>query len=36
VESRLIGEEHEDVGIDEIGDERAERVVVAETDLVGR
>ena len=36
VEARLVGEEHEDVGLDEIGDERAQRVVVAEADLVGR
>ena len=36
VESRLIGEQHEHVGLDEIRDERAERVVVAEADLVGR
>ena len=35
-ETRLVGEQHQHVGLDEIGDERAERVVVAEADLVGR
>jgi hypothetical protein len=34
-QARLIGEQHEHVRFDEVGHERAERVVVAEADLVG-
>ena len=29
-----VGEQHEQVGVDEVGDERGEAVVVAEADLV--
>gem|GEM_PF-4860709 len=35
VEPLLVGEDEEGVGIDEVGHQRAERVVVAELDLVG-
>ena len=35
-EARLVGEDHQRVGFDQIGDQRAERVVVAEPDLVDR
>ena len=34
-QARLIGEDHEHVRLDQVGDEGAERVVVAELDLVG-
>ena len=35
IESGLIGEDDEHVGLDQVGDQRTERVVVAELDLVG-
>ena len=35
VEALLVGEQHQHVGFDQVGDQRAERVVVAEADLVG-
>jgi hypothetical protein len=35
VEAGLVGEDHERVGFDQVGDQGAEGVVVAELDLVG-
>ena len=35
VEPLLVGEDDETVGIDQVGDQRTKRVVVAELDLVG-
>ena len=34
-QARLIGQDHQQVGFDEVGHQRAERVVVADLDLVG-
>jgi hypothetical protein len=34
-ESLLVGEDHQRIGIDQVGDQRAQRVVVAKLDLVG-
>jgi hypothetical protein len=32
---RLVGQDHQRVGVDQVGHQRAERVVVADLDLVG-
>ena len=36
IETLLVGEQHQDIRLDEIGDQRAERIVVAEADFIGR
>ena len=34
VQAALVGQDHQRVGVDQVGDQRAQRVVVAELDLV--
>ena len=35
IQAGLVGEDDQHVGFDQVGDQRAQRVVVAELDLVG-
>ena len=35
IQAALIGEDHQHVGLDQVGHQRAQRVVVAELDFVG-
>ena len=36
IEALLIGEQHQDIGLDEVCDESAERIVVTKADFIGR
>ena len=36
IEALLVGEQHQYIRLNEVGDQRAERVVVAEADFIGR